>query len=794
MKNIATAELENGSNILERYQNAQILEAGALTKSVAFNTTLFPHWIDNSDCFWYVRESKMGQSYRMVDAKAASNVAAFDHAGLAKALSVEAAVDVDPENLVLNDLEFQSGHLTFTAFDQHWVYHFDTRHCEKVHSHPSNWLPSPNGKMALFQKDYNLWVHDFGSGEEKPLTCDGERLYEYASAIPMSIYGKQGPSVSLEAIWSPDSSRVFTHINDLRQVEVGPPLVQHVPTDGSLRPKILQPDRRAAFAGDEHQDCYNFLTIDVESGDIQPVHYEPTPVCFPPYAGYFTGRRGFWGADSRHSYVIHQVPGGKIAQLLKVDTYTGKVDVIIEETSDSLVTVIPISHIHTLVTPLPETNELIWYSERSGSAHFYLYELSTGRLKNAITEGDWLVRNVLHFDPEMRELVIQTANRVKGRNPYYSDICRVNIDSQKLIEIVSDDNEYIVGDTRSRVSWAAPKSYGVSPDAHYIVATRSRVDTIPESVVFNRQGDELLVLETADVSGLPENWRWPEPLMLKAADGETDMYGVIYRPSNFDSNESYPVLDCTYGYSVPIGSFSNSPGGAWHYLSPAAYAELGFIVVVFNQRGVEGLRDNAFKAYQDPALAINPQMAWNYSKSDCIAGIKQLAERFSYIDLDRVGVVEFGSMPAALSAMLVYPEFYKVGVSTNAMAYGRMLGALNRLDDPWPELADFAGNLRGKLFIISGMLEWCMHASMTFRLIEALKNANKRFDLLMLPNLEHGSSCYTIQRTWDYLVEHLLGVEPPDDFTLRAPGWEAARCDLGDSEFNGAAAERKILK
>jgi len=196
-------------------------------------------------------------------------------------------------------------------------------------------------------------------------------------------------------VWSPDSQRIFTLIIDLRTVEIGPPLVQHVPTDGSLRPKILCPERRQAFPGDKHIEAYQFLTIEVGSGQVQRADYRPCPVMYPPYSGYFTGGRGWWGGDSRHAYFIDQECGGKVLNLVKLDAVTGHTEVLFQETSEFEVSLVPISHTHTLLMPLPDSNELIWFSERVGWGHLYLYEMTTGRLKNPITQGNWVVRNVL---------------------------------------------------------------------------------------------------------------------------------------------------------------------------------------------------------------------------------------------------------------------------------------------------------------------------------------------------------------------------------------------------------------
>ncbi len=766
------------SDITSRYQRAEKLEQGVSTKKIAFNTTLYPHWIGETDYFWYIREAKTGKQYRLVKAETATNTEAFDHLALAKSLSAaimkstSSEKKIDPTNLPLDNLEFNPSRtqISFTAFNKQWRYNESDKSCQETWGPPQNCKISPDGARAVFVRNDNLWVCNLASGEESQLTRDGEKFYRYASTP--TVFGRQ-EQITLEVLWSPDSKRLFTQVIDTRDIEIGAPLVQHVPPDGSLRPRILDADRRVAFPCDPEVESYRFLSINVDSGHSQYADYRSCPVFYPPYAGYFSGGRGWWDEDCRHTYFIDQERGGRILRLLRFDTHTGQTRILIEEASDDPITLIPISHIRTLVVPLPESDELIWYSGRSGWAHLYLYELSTGTLKNIITKKDsptdqgWLVRNLLHFDADRRELFIQTAGRVAGRNPYYCDICRVNIDTGKLTPLLSTDHEYIVCDQSSRVSFSDTRAKGVSPTGNYVITTRSRVDEIPVSLLLDRDGNEVMTLETADISGLPDGWRWPEPVMLKAEDGATDIYGVVFRPSDFSPKKSYPVLDCTYGYSAPVGSFTNNSVGNWIYLSASAYAELGFVVVMINNRGNdEGLRENEFNNHQDPRLPLNPMLPVKYHKGDCVAGITQLAERYPYMDLNRVGVTEFVTIPTAITGMLVYPEFYKVGVSLNPMSDWRMFGAEGMEGGDWPLLEDFAGNLRGKLLMIAGMVDNVVPVAMTLRLVEALQKANKNFDMLLLPNLKHDSCGYATRRAWDHFVKHLQRIEPPKNFTL----------------------------
>ena len=425
--------------------------------------------------------------------------------------------------------------------------------------------------------------------------------------------------------------------------------------------------------------------------------------------------------------------------------------------------------VSVMAMPLPERGELIWYSERSGWPHLYLYDLKSGQLKRALTQGNWVVRKILFYDALRQQLVIQTAGRQPGRNPYYQDICRVDLASGELTSLLDSDHEYTAYDRRGQLDMHTIKpssaSKGVSPTGNYLVTTRSRVDETPVALLLDSDGKELMVVEKANLSALPNNWQWPEPVMVKGADDTTDIYGVVFRPSSFAANKVYPVLDLSFTYSEPVGAFSNNVQGIYHYMASVAYAELGFIVVRFNNRGdglrgSAGLRDRAFNAYRDTRLPF-------HNKADCVAGIRQLVQRFPYMDGQRVGVADFITVPSAISGMFAHPDCYKVGVSFNAMVGdGRFWSRAIYKDEGFPSFADLAHQLKGKFLMIHGMLDASMPAAAVFQVVQALQDENKPFDMLLLPNDEHGGSEYAVKRAWDYLVEHLLGETPPTDFRL----------------------------
>ena len=782
----------NSDALYDRYQRAFCLEQGkSCSKSdkngekIAINTTVYPYWISGSHCFWYERETLIGKEYRLVDAKKRSNDSAFNHKNLAKLLSEQSVQPVSAENLPLSQVEITLAprHVSFAAFGKCWRYDDEQMLLAVLEQEGEQWpgqkwQVSPDGTKAAFVRDCNLWVKDLASGEEQALTSDGEKFYAYAATA--TVYGRPERH-SVEAVWSADSQRLLTLIRDTREVEIAPPLVQYLPTDGSLRPTILNPDRRVGLRGDTHIEVYRFISIHVSSGHVQHADYRSCPVFMPPYIGYFTGGRGWWSKDNRHAYFIDLARGGRTARLLVFDTDTGDTRVLIEETETYRFSFIPMSHFGPLMLPLPESDEVIWYSERSGWAHLYLYDAISGELKHPITlaasslDNEWVVRFVLHYDAARRELWIQTAGRDTQKNPYYCDICRINIDTGKLTPVITSDDDYVVCEKQSRVGKQLLKgagySKGISPCGDYAVTTRSRVDAMPVSFLLDRDGQVLMTLEKASAPGLPEGWQWPEPIMLKAADGITDIYAVVFRPSNFSPDKTYPVLDCSWGDFIPTGSFTNSMGKSGFYQTAAAYAELGFIAVMILSRGT-CMRSKAF--YDDKSYSL----LFSYHLDDHVAALKQLAEQFPYMDLTKVGAASPSSSVAPVVGLLHYPDFYKVGVSNNMFSdlsllgefYGDHTGAglpPEKINAQRLEL--LVDRLQGKLLMIHGMLDNCTPVASVFRLVEALQKANKHFDMLILPSLGHGRSNYTVRRTYDYLVKHLLGTEPPKEFDYSFP-------------------------
>lgn len=755
-----------------KYERAQALMSGIYTKSIAYNTTLFPIWIDNTDHFWYERETSTGKEYRLVNAENVTNTKAFDHNALAFTLGEIVKQEVDATNLPISNVSIclEPKSVKFTAFEKSWTYDADSGSCSaEEESRNTDCVISPNGKYGIFIRSYNLWLRNLGNGDEQPLTTDGEEEYAYGVGVvclaPVDFN-------NVQVRWSPDSTRIFAVQRDTRQVKKIP-LMHHVPQDGSFRPYVTE--RKEAYPGDDHVETLRLLAIDVGTGFIREASYRQIPVTRNTEP-FFDSNLGWWSIDSHRAYFVDMERDYRTVRVVEFDTHTGLTRVLFEEFSKTHISLMLNSDESPALLPLPETSELLWYSERSGWAHLYLYDLESGKLKNTVTQGEWLVRDIVHLDFERRELFVQTAGRNSDLDPYYRDLCRIDLDTGNIDTLISGDYEYWAISQKNQgvitakgLGLDVQSSCGVSPSGRFAVVTRSRADDLPVSLLLDTGGRNILKLETASTSALLNNWQWPEPVKLIAADGKTDIYGLVFRPSDFSPEQSYPVISHVYNTPdltwVSKGAFTNSHLFGSAYLDAAALAELGFIVVQIDGRGTP-FRSKKF---------IDECYGWTESASnidDHIAGIKQLGERYTYMDLTRVGITSHCAGGMGVVSSMCHPsKFYKVAVSS--MPYdSRFLGAAlwsekyegiscPASEHHYPE--EVVLNLHGKLLLMNSLSNPLAPVEGTLRIVDALEKNNKDFDLLLLPTLAHG---YMVRRAWDYLVKNLLEVEPPTEFKL----------------------------
>ncbi len=461
-----------------------------------------------------------------------------------------------------------------------------------------------------------------------------------------------------------------------------------------------------------------------------------------------------WSEDASKLAFVSSSRDHQQAKLRIADPETGKVRDVMEEKVD---TFFESGNRKVNWHVLTESNEVIWFSQRDDWGHLYLYNLSTGRLKRQITKGDWNVLQLLRIDQENRTIYFTRAGRESG-DPYFQYLYRVRMDGTNL-KLLTPEN--------------ANHSVTLSPSGRYFVDSYSTLIVPPVSVIRDTDGQKIYTLEEAEISRLLEKgWQPPIPIKVKARDGQTDIYGLMYKPTNFDASSSYPILNYIYPgpQSGSVGSRSFRPSRS----DKQSLAELGFIVVEVDAMGTPGRS----KSFHNTAYYGN--MGDN-GIPDQIAAIKELAGRHEWMDLDRVGIWgHSGGGFASTDAILRYPDFYKVAVSGAGNHDNR------NYEDDWGEKWQgllkqnpdgttnydnqanqlLAANLKGKLLIAHGTLDSNVPPSNTLLMADALIAANKDFNLIMFPNRGHGfgNDPYMMRRRWDYFVRHLHGVEPPKEY------------------------------
>jgi dipeptidyl aminopeptidase/acylaminoacyl peptidase len=767
----AAAQAADGTaadQMLARYQRAAEIEM-AHTHHWILNETVAPHWIAGRDAFWYAEETAQGHRYLIMDATTGAKTDAFDQARLATELGKAVGRTVDANDLPIKAewLDPAAGTVRFFAFDKTWL--FDSVKGLSEEPEPrSHFTVSPDGKLGVISKDHNLWLKDFASGKETQLTTDGEERYEYG-VPPEALHH---PAFSPEVIWSPDSRRIFTAQTDDRQV-LDLPVVEFAPKDG-VRSHVV--NYHAALPGDVNVPMFRLTVIDVTNGHQTPVRYETIPAVRMNDSP-MDGKRMWWSGDSKHAYFVDIERGEKAVHVEAVDADTGATRELFSETSDTYVELGSDVYEPAALRPLPNANQLIWYSERSGWAHLYLYDLNTGKLIRPLTSGDWLVRDVLGVDEAHRQVFVSIAGRTPGKNPYYQETARIDLDTgaMKVLTASDDDHEVLVpgGLVNANAlvylfSGGDPHGLsGVAPSGDYFVETVTRADKPSRSILYDRDGRVVATVEDADASRLPSWYRWPTPVKLTAADGKTEIDGLVFRPSDYDPHKKYPVIDLVYG--GPQAAYVPKSFDNFAYQGMASLAELGFVVTSIDGRGTVQ-RSRAFHAasYRKAETASDLE--------DHIAGIKQLAAADPGMDLSRVGITGFsgGGYMTAIG-MFRFPDFYKVGVAGSGNYDQSLFWATwGERYEGYPygdyykqqDAKTYVAGLKGKLLIVQGLMDVGVTPAGTFQLEQALQDANKDYDTLLWPRLTHDISAYGKRREWDYFVRYLAGETPPHEFLL----------------------------
>lgn len=605
-----------------------------------------------------------------------------------------------------------------------------------------NAVISPDGKKAAFIKNWNLWMRDIASGKEIQLTSDGVENFGYAT-------DNAGWKHSDRAIlrWSPDSKKIATFQQDQRNVSdmylvstnVGAPKLEKwkypLPGDPiiTIQRVVIETETPRVIRLQMPPDARRSTLCDDISCD-----------------GSFTDTE--WTSDSSKLAFVSSTRDHKQANLRIADAETGAVKDIYEE---RVKTQYESGQGSVNWRYLSASNEFIWYSEKDDWGHLYLFG-ADGRLKNQITKGNFVVSTIENVDERNRVIYFNANGREQGRDPYFSHFYRVDFDGKNLKLLTPEDGNHQIT---------------LSPDGKYFVDNFSKPDVPSVSVLRDLSGKLVANLEKTDVSRLTAaGWKPPTPITVKSRDGRWDLYGLMFAPTNLDRNKKYPVVNYIYPGPQGGGVGTRSFGAARS--DHQALAELGFIVVIIDG----SCNPDRSKSFHD---ACYGNMGDN-TLEDQISGLKQLAAKYPFMDLDKVGIWgHSGGGFATADAMFSYPDFYKVGISESGNHDNR------NYEDDWGEryigLLDGnnyekqanqlnASKLKGKLLLAHGGMDDNVPPYNTYLVIDALTKANKDYDFILFPNARHGygaASYYMMRRRWDYFVKNLMGAEPPKEYELK---------------------------
>jgi len=602
---------------------------------------------------------------------------------------------------------------------------------------------SPDGKLGAFIKDYNLWVRDMATNRDRQLTTDGVKDFGYAT-------DNAGWATSDRAIllWSADSKKIATQQQDERHVGEW-----HLTETRTGRPRLRS--WKYPLPGDSAVQMIHRVVIEVETGKV--IRLKMGPDVHRATLGDNISMRDYkWSPDATQLALASTSRDHKVTVLRVANAVTGDVRDVMEET-------VP-THFESVTgwDVLWGTNELLWYSQRDNWGQLYLYDLTTGKLKNKITNGEGPVTQIVKVDEKARTITYMANGREPGQDPYFAHAYRIGLDGKgPQVSLTPDDGTHTIQ---------------LSPSGKYLIDTYSKPDVPRVVTLRNAAGKLVMQLEKQDISRLvAAGWKPPIPIKVKADDGATDLYGMMFVPSNLDRTKKYPIVNNAYpgpqSGSVGSRAFTEARGDR------QALAELGFIVVTIDGRGTPGRS----KSFHDHYYG---KMGRDNTIPDQVAGMKDLAKQYPFVDVDRASMWgHSGGGFITAGAMFRYPDFFKVGISESGNHDQRLYeddwgeryqGLLTRNPDGTDNYdveanQSLAKNLKGKLLLAHGTMDNNVPPDNTLLVVDALIKANKDFDLLMIPNAGHGfgaASNYMMRRRWDYFVQHLLGATPPKDYEI----------------------------
>ena len=762
-------------------------------KNMLFSTTVDPHWFHKANSFWFEYKTSEGKFWYVVNAEQRQKTLLFDRDKIAAQLTEIVRDPFEARHLPITNLKLKEDDRTFTfevvsSQDEdkkesdgkkgkkdkpgkkifYFSYDYPTRkltHLADKEKEPKKlgWASvSPDGQSVVYAKDCNLFrmsMADYRKAQkdekdstivEIQLTKDGTPDFGYG--IPYSILNTDtlcnGKRRRVWGCWSPDSKHFVTIVSDDRAVKplwVINSIAEPRPTLETY--KYQMPGEMEA--PEEHLYIFDMTSnirkeIKVAAWKNQSLGLEYRPVEEKQRDAEFIPM--VWQGDNNRFFLTRS---SRDLHRIDVCTYTVGQDSIVPIVEERMNTYQETRPIHVL----DGGKEFIQWSERDGWAHLYLYD-DKGNLKNRITEGPWHVESVERVDEATRTVYFTANGREQGENPYYEHLYKANVNGSGLKQITS-------GDFFHQVS--------VSDDTRFVVDNYSRVNTVPCADLLDRNGNKIMTIQESDFSQLmAAGYQFPELFTVKAADGVTDLYGVMYKPYNFDSTKVYPIID--YVYPGPQVEAVYYPFTRMSVRTDRL-AQAGFIVISVGQRGGHPSRSKWYHNYGYGNMR-------DYPLADHKAAVEQLAARHNFIDVTKVGIHgHSGGGFMSTAAICQYPDFYKAAVSCagnhDNRIYNRWWSETHHgVKETVSEKGDttfvykiatnpeIVKQLKGHLLLIHGDIDNNVHPANTTRVINALIRVGKRFDMLYLPGQRHAfgdMNEYFYWRLVDYFSEHLKG-------------------------------------
>lgn len=785
---------QNGPTINANWPLADRFSADAM-RAVLGTQSVSPRWIAETDSMWYSFKDRTGTRFMFVVPKSETQRPLFDHVQFAAELSTLHRKPFDANALPMTTLDFDSLGRSFTFMVDSVRYSYtlesralnrlgvptrEERAAERARSGngPRDFRNySPDSTAFVFAREHNLYLVEVNAADTlqsdtTQLTTDGERWYSFGARDTTQQNNNDNDDdddddedsdaqaranddrVRANVTWSPDSRAFYVTRNDSRKVEE----LYLVNVLAEPRPRLVS--YKYAMPGEENVAQVELFT-----------HHRGMPALSPINVAKWKDQRLFnihWTTGSDRLRLVRRDRPQRKLEMIEVDLPTGGITSLLTEEVD-------FGYLERQnVRYFREGGDFLWWSERTGWGHMYLYA-HDGTLKRQLTSGPWRVDAIVDTDSTKRNVWFRGVGRETGENPYYAHLYRLNVDGGGPVLLDAGN---------------ASNSSILSPSKKFVVNNASRVDLPTTSVLRDERGNVHMQLEAMDMSGLDElGWRAPEHFTVKAADGITDIFGTMWKPFDFDPNRKYPIVAHVYpGPQTETVTTSFSPNNVNQRL-----AQLGFIVVQIGNRGGSPTRSNAYHSFGYFNLR-------DYGLADKKTGIEQLAIRHPFIDIDRVGIYGHsggGFMTAAALMQEPYNDFFKVGVSSagnhdnnvynqnwseqhhglrevraereaaEAEADLKGLGSADvvieddtRFEIKVPANHELAANLKGRLLLVHGDMDNNVHPAGTIRLANALIKANKRFDFFIMPGKRHGygdMQDYYTRMMFEYFSEHLLG-------------------------------------